>query len=128
MMYTSVMEGVPVEASGAQESTQLTLINVQSAAKHMGYLPGTFTEIPGPALPGFIGTSRNGITTLNYGVYESTYYLHKGIFNPAANTQAIDVQAKNLQTQVEALGKMEQNLSAMIKSYEGSLKDVLKKI
>lgn len=93
----------------------------------MGYLPGIFTKIPGPGLPGFVGTSLNGITTLNYGNYGSTYYLHKGLLNPGANTQAIDVQAKSLQTHVEALSKVEQNLSAMVRNYEGVLKDILGK-
>ncbi len=83
----------------------------------MGYLPGVFTKIPGPALQGFIGTTQNGVTTSNYGSYNSTYYLHKGIFNAGNNTQIIDVQIKSLQNQVEALKKLEESLSAMVKHY-----------
>lgn len=80
--------------------------NIWAAAKHMGYLPGTFTKIQGPGLPGFLGTSQNGVTTLNYGTYGGTFYLHKGIYNPGASTQAFDIQAKSLQNQVEALTRL----------------------
>ena len=94
----------------------------------MGYLPGTFTKIPGPGLPGFVGTTQNGVTTANYGNYGSTYYLHKGVFNPGPNTQSLDLQAKNLQTQVEALSRLEKSISGMVKGYEDSLREILSKI
>jgi len=71
--------------------------NIWLAAKHMGYLPGTFTKIPGPALNGFIDTTQNVVTTANYGVYGSTFYLHKGSLAIANNPQALNDQIKLLQ-------------------------------
>ncbi len=81
--------------------------NLWNAAKHMGYLPGTFTKIPGPGLQGFIGTSQNGVTTTNYGPYATTFYLHKGIINAGSNSSIMDAQLKSLQNQTEALAKFE---------------------
>jgi hypothetical protein len=72
----------------------------------MGYLPGTFTKITGPGLPGFVGTAQNGVTTLNYGNYGSTFYLHKGILNAGNNSAIVDAQFKCLQNQVDALSKV----------------------
>jgi hypothetical protein len=64
----------------------------------MGYLPGVFTKIPGPGLFGYIGTTKNGVTTTNYGSYASSFYLHKGIMNIGnLNIQTVDPQLKPLQ-------------------------------
>ena len=63
----------------------------------MGYLPGVFTKTPGPSLNGFVGTTQNGVTTTNYGVYGSTSYLHKRALIGGNNPQPTNDQVKLLQ-------------------------------
>lgn len=44
----------------------------------MGYLPGIFHKITLPGLQGYKGTTLNNISTLDYGVYGTSYVLRKG--------------------------------------------------
>lgn len=47
------------------------------AAKHAGLVPGKFMKINKGPQQSFIGTSKNGITTSNYGYFASSYTLVK---------------------------------------------------
>ncbi len=71
----------------------------------MGYLPGIFTKIVGPGLPGYIGTSKNGVTTTNYGNYGSSFYLQKDILNINEKNNQQDKLMELLSAQVQALSK-----------------------
>ena len=53
--------------------------HVYSAAKHMGFLPGTFKKILVGGCSSYTGTTRNGVTTCNWGAYSGSYYLVKEV-------------------------------------------------
>jgi hypothetical protein len=49
--------------------------NVFVAAKHAGFVPGVFMKIDKGPQQSFIGTSQNGVTTLQYGPFQTSYIL-----------------------------------------------------
>lgn len=49
--------------------------NVYLAAKHAGLVPGRFVKINKGPQTSFFGTSKNGVTTQNYGNFNSSYVL-----------------------------------------------------
>jgi len=49
--------------------------NVYLAAKHAGLVPGRFVKICKGPQTSFFGSSRNGVTTVNYGAFATSFLL-----------------------------------------------------
>lgn len=49
--------------------------NIYVAAKHAGLTPGIFMKIDKGPQTSFVGTTQNGVTTLQYGNFPSSYLL-----------------------------------------------------
>jgi hypothetical protein len=49
--------------------------NIYLAAKHAGLIPGRFVKIPKGPQTSFMGSTRNSITTNNYGPFNTSYVL-----------------------------------------------------
>ena len=51
--------------------------NVYAAAKHMGITPGRFLKTMLPGFSAYLGVALNGVTTLSYHNYGSSFILSK---------------------------------------------------
>lgn len=49
--------------------------NVYLAAKHCGLVPGRFVKISKGSQPSYYGSTKNGVTTNNYGPFATSYVL-----------------------------------------------------
>lgn len=83
--------------------------NIFQAARHMGIVPGKFSKVDVPGCGAYIGTTINGITTKNYGVYGSSYFLIKVDSEEAKSSSKSDMRdifREELHLQSMALMKM----------------------